>query len=124
MQCCALCSFAGDAHLSIAQLVPLAGAVLVSTPQEVALQDARRAADMFAKLRIPLLGVVQNMSAYVCAHCGHREPLFGIDGASRLAAQLHTDVRYSLTRDRRHICVHQYYLYLYNTYCFFRTYSC
>ena len=78
----------GDVHLSVSQHVKLAGSVVVSTPQDLALIDARRAIHMFAKLGVPSLGLVQNMSSYVCTKCGHEEHLFGQEGVRRLAAEL------------------------------------
>lgn len=71
----------GDAQLTVAQRVPLAGAVIVSTPQDIALLDARRGAAMFEKVNVPVLGVVENMSVYVCPNCGHAAHPFGHGGA-------------------------------------------
>jgi ATP-binding protein involved in chromosome partitioning len=76
----------GDAQLTLAQLVALDGAVLVTTPQDVALLDATRAARMMRQLHCPLLGVVENMSYFVCPDCGERDPLFGEGGGAKLAA--------------------------------------
>lgn len=78
----------GDVALSIAQLVHVTGAVLVTTPQDVALSDVIRGADMFKKVSVPVLGVVQNMSVHQCSKCGHTEHIFGKDGASRMAVKL------------------------------------
>jgi ATP-binding protein involved in chromosome partitioning len=78
----------GDIQLTLAQTVPLAGAVVVSTPQAVALLDARRSAAMFAKVEVPLFGVVENMSEFVCPKCGHTEPIFGHGGAAHEAEAL------------------------------------
>lgn len=75
----------GDAPLSLAQILPLAGAVIVSTPQEVALQDVRRGIAMFEKLRVPNLGVVENMSYFVCGNCEERHEIFDHGGAARAA---------------------------------------
>lgn len=75
----------GDAQLTLAQRVPLAGAVIVTTPQEIATQDARKGIEMFNKVRVPILGVVENMSLHVCTHCGHTERLFGEGGGAALA---------------------------------------
>jgi ATP-binding protein involved in chromosome partitioning len=77
----------GDAPLSLAQLLPLAGAVIVSTPQEVALQDVRRGIAMFEKLRVPVLGVIENMSYFVCAGCGERHEIFDHGGARQASEQ-------------------------------------
>jgi len=78
----------GDIHLSVAQRVALAGAVIVSTPQDIALLDARRGIAMFRKVEVPILGIVENMSTYVCPNCGHEEHLFGHGGARATAAEL------------------------------------
>ena len=75
----------GDAQLTMAQSVPLAGAVIVSTPQDLALIDARRGIAMFRKVNVPVLGVVENMSYFACPHCGGRTDLFGHGGARREA---------------------------------------
>jgi len=71
----------GDAQLTMAQQVPLAGAVIVSTPQDLALIDARRGVAMFHKVNVPVLGIVENMSSYCCPNCGHIAPIFGHGGA-------------------------------------------
>ena len=73
----------GDVQLTMAQQVPLAGAVVVSTPQDLALIDARRAVSMFRKVEIPVLGIVENMSYFVCPHCGERSDIFAHGGARR-----------------------------------------
>jgi ATP-binding protein involved in chromosome partitioning len=78
----------GDAQLTMAQKVKLAGAVIVSTPQDVALADARRGVRMFEKTSVPVLGLVENMSFYCCPSCGHRAELFGHGGAAAEAARL------------------------------------
>ena len=78
----------GDAQLTMSQRVPLAGAVIVSTPQDVALIDARRGVRMFEKVGVPVLGIVENMSFHVCSNCGHREELFGHGGARAEAGRL------------------------------------
>ena len=80
----------GDAQLSLAQLTKLSGGVVVTTPQEVALIDAERAADMFKKLQVPLLGVLENMSYFICPACGAKTHLFGEGGGRRLAQKLGT----------------------------------
>lgn len=77
----------GDVQLTLCQKIPLTGAIIVTTPQEMALLDVRRACAMFKKLNIPILGVVENMSTHTCSHCGHEEALFGQGGAERLAAE-------------------------------------
>jgi len=78
----------GDIALTLAQKVPLTGAVIVSTPQDLALIDARRALGMFRKVGVAVLGIVENMAMHVCSHCGHVEAIFGQDGARRLAQDL------------------------------------
>ena len=78
----------GDAQLSLAQTVPLAGAVIVSTPQDLALIDARRGVEMFRQVRVPLLGLVENMSYFLCPHCGERSDIFAHGGARQEADRL------------------------------------
>ena len=78
----------GDAQLTIAQRVPLTGAVIVSTPQDIALLDARRGIAMFDKVQVQTLGIVENMSAFICPDCGHESHIFGHGGARQTAADL------------------------------------
>ncbi|KAK7903905.1 hypothetical protein WMY93_016512 [Mugilogobius chulae] len=78
----------GDVQLSITQNVPVAGAVIVSTPQDIALLDARRGAEMFNKVHVPVIGLVQNMSVFQCPNCHHQTHIFGSDGAKNLALTL------------------------------------
>ncbi len=78
----------GDAQLTISQLVPLCGAVTVTTPQEVALHDVRKGVMMFQKVNVPLLGIIENMSYFVCGHCGERTEIFSHGGGERAAAKL------------------------------------
>jgi ATP-binding protein involved in chromosome partitioning len=78
----------GDIQLSLSQTIPLTGAVIVSTPQDLALSVASKAIAMFQKLNVPILGIVENMSYYVCPKCGHREEIFGYGGAREAAAKL------------------------------------
>jgi ATP-binding protein involved in chromosome partitioning len=78
----------GDAQLTIAQRVPLKGAVIVSTPQDIALIDARKGISMFQKTHVPILGLVENMSVFVCSNCGHEHHIFGHGGARETAATL------------------------------------
>jgi ATP-binding protein involved in chromosome partitioning len=75
----------GDIHLSLVQKIPLSGAVIVTTPQDIALLDARKGLRMFQKVNVPVLGVVENMSTHVCTQCGHEEPIFGSEGGANLA---------------------------------------
>lgn len=77
----------GDIHLTLAQRIPVAGAVVVTTPQEIATLDARKALKMFEKVKVPVLGIVENMAVHVCTNCGHAEHLFGAGGGERMAAQ-------------------------------------
>ncbi len=100
----------GDVQLSLSQTVPLTGAVIVTTPQNVALQDARKGAAMFAKVDIPVLGVIENMSYYLCPECGHRDEIFdnagGENAAKKLgvpflgALPLNTQIREAMDRGR------------------------
>jgi ATP-binding protein involved in chromosome partitioning len=78
----------GDAQLTMSQRVPLAGAVIVSTPQDVALIDARRGVKMFEKVNVPVLGIIENMSVFCCPNCGHRTSIFGHGGARAEAERL------------------------------------
>lgn len=78
----------GDIQLTLAQRVPVAGAVVVTTPQDIALSDARRGISMFEKVNVPVLGVVENMSLYRCSQCGHVEHIFGQGGAAELAGEV------------------------------------
>src|SRR5690349_12495610 len=78
----------GDAQLTIAQQVPLKGAVIVSTPQDLALIDARRGVAMFRRVNVPVLGIVENMSTFICPHCGGRSDIFGHGGARHEAERL------------------------------------
>jgi ATP-binding protein involved in chromosome partitioning len=78
----------GDAQLTMAQQVPLAGAVIVSTPQDLALIDARRGVEMFKRVNVPVLGVIENMSYFVCPKCGERHDIFGHGGAHAEADKL------------------------------------
>ena len=81
-----------DAQLTLAQSVPLGGAVLVTTPQEVSLSDVSKALAMFKRLSVPILGVVENMTAFVCPHCGEAHEIFGRGGGERFAAEHGIDV--------------------------------
>lgn len=86
----------GDIQLTLAQKVPVAGAVVVTTPQDLALLDAKKGVEMFRKVNIPMLGVVENMAVHVCSNCGHAEHLFGEGGGEKLAAQYGVDLLASL----------------------------
>lgn len=78
----------GDAQLTLAQQVPLAGAVIVSTPQDIALLDARKGLSMFQRVEVPTLGIIENMSVFTCPKCGHEEHIFGHNGAKEEAEKL------------------------------------
>jgi len=77
----------GDAQLSLSQVIPLGGVVMVTTPQDVALLDVRKAVGMFQRLNVPILGIVENMSHFVCPHCGGTTPIFGDTGGQRIAEE-------------------------------------
>lgn len=89
----------GDIQLSLAQSVPVTGAVIVTTPQDVALLDAKRGIEMFRKVNVPILGVVENMGLHICSQCGHSEHIFGEGGADRIAHAYAVDVLGSLPLD-------------------------
>lgn len=82
----------GDIQLSLAQSVQLSGAVIVTTPQDVALLDARKGIEMFRKVGVPILGVVENMSTHICSSCGHEEAIFGEGGGDSLSRDYDTEV--------------------------------
>jgi ATP-binding protein involved in chromosome partitioning len=77
----------GDIQLTLAQRVPVAGAVIVTTPQDIALADARKGLKMFEKVSVPVLGIVENMSVHICSNCGHTEHIFGAGGGAQMAEQ-------------------------------------
>jgi ATP-binding protein involved in chromosome partitioning len=77
----------GDIQLTLAQKIPVAGAVIVTTPQDVATLDAKKALKMFEKVHVPVLGLVENMAVHVCTNCGHAEHIFGQGGGERMAAK-------------------------------------
>ncbi|MEV8519751.1 iron-sulfur cluster carrier protein ApbC [Dyella marensis] len=91
----------GDIQLTLSQKVPVAGAVIVTTPQDIALLDARKALKMFEKVEVPVLGVVENMATHVCTSCGHEEHIFGEGGGARMAEQYHVAYLGSLPLDIR-----------------------
>src|SRR5512140_972827 len=78
----------GDIQLTLVQTVPLTGAVIVSTPQDVALADARKGLVMFNKVNVPVIGIIENMSYFICSHCGQRENIFDTGGGKRTAEEL------------------------------------
>ncbi|WNK18770.1 iron-sulfur cluster carrier protein ApbC [Halomonas piscis] len=82
----------GDIQLTLSQKVPVSGAVIVTTPQDIALLDARKGIEMFRKVNVPVLGVVENMSLYHCENCGHEAPIFGEGGGERIAEEYDTQM--------------------------------
>lgn len=82
----------GDAQLTLSQKAPLSGSVIVTTPQDIALLDARKGIEMFRKVDVPVLGVVENMSIHICSKCGHREALFGQGGGESIADEYQTEL--------------------------------
>ena len=91
----------GDTQLTLAQKVPVSGSIIVTTPQDIALLDARKAYKMFEKVEIPVLGVVENMSTYLCPKCGHEEHIFGSGGGLGMAQQYGVDFLGEVPLDRR-----------------------
>jgi ATP-binding protein involved in chromosome partitioning len=91
----------GDIQLTLAQRVPVSAAVVVTTPQDIALLDARKALRMFEKVEVPVLGIVENMAVHVCSNCGHAEHVFGEGGGERMAAQYGVPLLGSLPLDIR-----------------------
>ena len=91
----------GDIQLSLVQKIPLAGAVIVTTPQQIATLDAQKAMQMFEKTHITTLGIVENMSLHRCSHCGHEDPIFGQGGAAQLAQEYHCELLGQLPLDTR-----------------------
>jgi len=91
----------GDIQLTLAQRVPVSGAVIVTTPQEISLLDARKGLKMFQKVDVRVLGIVENMATHVCSNCGHEEHVFGEGGGQRLADQFDTPLLGSLPLDAR-----------------------
>lgn len=89
----------GDIQLTLAQKIPVSAAVIVTTPQDLALLDARRAYEMFAKVNVPVLGIIENMSLHTCSQCGHQERIFGEGGGERFAAQYQTELLGQLPLD-------------------------
>ena len=89
----------GDIQLTLAQQVPVSGAVIVTTPQDIALLDARKGLKMFEKVEVPVLGVVENMSIHICSECGHAEHIFGQGGGEKMCDQYNVDFLGSLPLD-------------------------
>lgn len=91
----------GDIQLTLAQKIPVIAAVIVTTPQDLALLDARRAYEMFQKVKVPVLGIIENMSSHICSHCGHAESIFGQGGGQKMAEQYHIPLLGQLPLDIR-----------------------
>jgi ATP-binding protein involved in chromosome partitioning len=91
----------GDIQLTLAQQVPVTGAIIVTTPQDIALLDARKGLKMFEKVGIPILGIVENMSTHICSKCGHEEHIFGAGGGERMAKDYDVEMLGSLPLDIR-----------------------
>jgi ATP-binding protein involved in chromosome partitioning len=91
----------GDTQLTLAQKVPVSGAVIVTTPQDIALLDARKGLKMFEKVEVAVLGVVENMSIHICSECGHEEHIFGSGGGSRMSEEFDVDFLGALPLDIR-----------------------
>lgn len=89
----------GDIQLTLSQKIPVNGAIIVTTPQDLALLDATRACEMFRKVNVPILGVIENMSFHVCTQCGHEESIFGEGGGARMATDYGVDFLGSLPLD-------------------------
>ena len=80
----------GDIQLTLSQNIPVTGALVVTTPQDIALLDAAKGIVMFEKVHVPVLGIVENMSVHICSNCGHHEPIFGTGGAEKLVQKYHS----------------------------------
>jgi ATP-binding protein involved in chromosome partitioning len=91
----------GDIQLTLAQKVPVTGAVIVTTPQDIALIDARKGLKMFEKVGIPIIGIVENMSIHICSNCGHEEHIFGSGGAEKMCKDFNTEFLGALPLDIR-----------------------
>lgn len=89
----------GDIQLTLAQSVPVTGSIIVTTPQDIALLDARKGLKMFEKVEIPVLGIVENMSTHICSECGHEESIFGVGGGKNMAEQYDIDLLGTLPLD-------------------------
>ena len=91
----------GDTQLTLAQKVPVSGAVIVTTPQDIALLDARKGLKMFEKVEVPVLGIVENMSIHICSECGHEEFIFGKGGGVNMSEEFNVDFLGALPLDIR-----------------------
>lgn len=91
----------GDIHLTLSQKIPVTGSIIVTTPQDIALLDARKGLKMFEKVGIPILGIVENMAIHICSECGHKEHIFGAGGGEKMAAEYEVDYLGGLPLDIR-----------------------
>lgn len=91
----------GDIQLTLAQKIPVTGAVIVTTPQDLALLDARRAYELFRKVNVQVLGIIENMSLHICTNCGHKEPIFGTGGGEKMASQYGIELLGALPLDKQ-----------------------
>ncbi|HEX7326345.1 MAG TPA: iron-sulfur cluster carrier protein ApbC [Rhodanobacteraceae bacterium] len=91
----------GDIQLTLTQRVPVSGAVIVTTPQDIALLDAKKGLKAFEKVSVPVLGIIENMATHICSNCGHEEHIFGAGGGARMAEQYHVPLLGSLPLDIR-----------------------
>jgi ATP-binding protein involved in chromosome partitioning len=91
----------GDIQLTLAQQVPVSGAMIVTTPQDIALLDARKGFKMFEKVEVPVLGIVENMSMHICSECGHEEHIFGEGGGERMSEEYNVDFLGGIPLDKR-----------------------
>ena len=82
----------GDIHLTLSQKIPVTGVIIVTTPQDIALLDARKGLKMFQKVEVPVLGIVANMSTHICSNCGHEEHIFGSGGAEKMCRDYDTEL--------------------------------
>ena len=89
----------GDIQLTLSQKIPVSGALIVTTPQDIALLDARKALKMFEKVAVPVLGIIENMSTHICSQCGHEEHIFGAGGGERMAKQYNVEMLGALPLD-------------------------
>ena len=89
----------GDIQLTLSQKVPVSGAVIITTPQDISLLDARKALKMFEKVNVPVMGIIENMSTHVCSQCGHEEHIFGAGGGEKMAEQYDIDLLGNLPLD-------------------------
>jgi ATP-binding protein involved in chromosome partitioning len=94
----------GDIQLTLSQQVPVSGAVIVTTPQDIALLDAQKGLQMFRKVSVPVLGIIENMSTHICTQCGHEEALFGSGGGKRMAEEYGVELLGQLPLD---LCIRE-----------------